>query len=371
MITSPSRPVERTLRATAGLSALLLFGWVLLRIDPAVVGPLSWDAAELGRWLGDVDPVAVMLAGGRLLGLAFTGYLLLAATLTVVAERAGQQIFVTCLHRLTTHATRQMLQRAVGIGLGASVLLGAGSMGTSEWAIAQVTPASIDDSLTMTLVTPENEVTNPNLPTVDDATNDTNNDTNNDVPRMELMPTNPAPGTDDRLPLEPTATDDQKMPTGDPARPQSGAPAPNQHDAPTLEILATTETAPSLDVDLEMLVEPDTANAVPPADTITTPIHPTDPIEATDPTTAPSVNPTVNPSTSTEAGVEHWVIAPGDHLWHVAATVVQRVNPDASDRDIARYHQRLIARNQERLVLQNDPDFVLPGQTFTLPPLAA
>jgi len=342
MITSPSPPATRSGRVSAWFAGLILLGWGLLRIDPGVLGPGSSDADELRRWLSDVDPVVVMLAGARLLGLALTGYLLLTATLTLIAERTGQQAVVSCLHRLTTHATRELLRRSVGIGLGASVLLGATTIGTSGGAMAQVAPTNAEDSITMTLMAEKDAPPPRDVPR--DATTDSAADTtarpSDDVPRMEFLPPSPPPPSSDPFP------DPQHPP--DPATPNASI---------------------NLEIPPPDLAEPETPSSA------ERPPTPTD-TPAVEPGPAPEVGLEMSvdgsdPARSTLPDAERWVIAPGDHLWHVATTVVHRSDPTASETTIARYHQHLIAANQDRLVVPNDPDFVLPGQAFTLPPLAA
>jgi hypothetical protein len=65
-----------------------------------------------------------------------------------------------------------------------------------------------------------------------------------------------------------------------------------------------------------------------------------------------------------------WTIAPGDHLWHVAArTLESRWQRAPSETEITRYWKLVVAHNQDRLAVRGDPDLVYPGQVFELPPL--
>jgi hypothetical protein len=67
-----------------------------------------------------------------------------------------------------------------------------------------------------------------------------------------------------------------------------------------------------------------------------------------------------------------WTIAPGDHLWHVAATTLEtRWQRPATEPEIASYWRTLIDHNRDRLAVAGDPDVVYPGQVFELPPVPA
>ena len=74
----------------------------------------------------------------------------------------------------------------------------------------------------------------------------------------------------------------------------------------------------------------------------------------------------------TGLAADSWTIAPGDHLWHVAAVSVERaLGRTPTDGETAAYWRSLIDRNADRLVVAGEPDLVLPGQRFDLPPVAA
>ena len=65
-----------------------------------------------------------------------------------------------------------------------------------------------------------------------------------------------------------------------------------------------------------------------------------------------------------------WTIAPGDHLWGVAArTLADARHRPPADAEVARYLDRLVDRNRSVLVVPTDPDLVYPGQVFTLVPV--
>jgi hypothetical protein len=73
-------------------------------------------------------------------------------------------------------------------------------------------------------------------------------------------------------------------------------------------------------------------------------------------------------TTSPTTDAETWVIAPGEHLWHVAeATVGERGGAPPPAAAVLRYHRILVETNRDRLVDPTNPDLVYPGQVFVLP----
>ncbi|HEY5155982.1 MAG TPA: hypothetical protein VIJ47_14685, partial [Acidimicrobiales bacterium] len=92
----------------------------------------------------------------------------------------------------------------------------------------------------------------------------------------------------------------------------------------------------------------------------------------TEPPAPPAVAPPAAvPSPPTPGGAV-WTIVPGDHLWRVASrTLAARWGRSATDDETARYLHDLIGLNQAVLVVADDPDLVLPGQVFALPPVPA
>lgn len=64
-----------------------------------------------------------------------------------------------------------------------------------------------------------------------------------------------------------------------------------------------------------------------------------------------------------------YVVQSGDHLWSIAERVMtNRLAAPPSDAQIVAYWSVLIAMNRDRLVDPDDPDLILPGQEFALPP---
>ena len=65
-----------------------------------------------------------------------------------------------------------------------------------------------------------------------------------------------------------------------------------------------------------------------------------------------------------------WTIQRGDHLWGVAeATLARHLARSPTDAEITPYWSRLIETNRHRLIDPTNPDLVIAGQTFELPPI--
>lgn len=68
--------------------------------------------------------------------------------------------------------------------------------------------------------------------------------------------------------------------------------------------------------------------------------------------------------------VETWTVGPGDSFWSIAEEVVgDALGRPPADADVEPYWRTLVAANRDRLVSPN-PDLVVPGQVFVLPPLS-
>ena len=62
-----------------------------------------------------------------------------------------------------------------------------------------------------------------------------------------------------------------------------------------------------------------------------------------------------------------WTVAPGDHLWSVAARVLEAAwGAVPSDAEVAPYWRRLVDANAERLADPANPDLVFPGQVLVV-----
>lgn len=90
---------------------------------------------------------------------------------------------------------------------------------------------------------------------------------------------------------------------------------------------------------------------------------PTRPVGALSP--PPTVRPLAKPGASTVAS-ETVVVRPGDSLWRIAATVLERRSGRrASSAEVARFWPRIYAANRE--VVGPDPNLIRPGQRLVVP----
>ena len=88
---------------------------------------------------------------------------------------------------------------------------------------------------------------------------------------------------------------------------------------------------------------------------------PTDTVEA-------SPDPDALPASASAPAT--WTIQRGDHLWGVAeATLARHLARSPTDAEITPYWSRLIETNRHRLIDPTNPDLVIAGQTFELPPI--
>ena len=72
---------------------------------------------------------------------------------------------------------------------------------------------------------------------------------------------------------------------------------------------------------------------------------------------------------STEPAERHWTVKPGDHFWSIADRVLsEALGRQPSETETRAYWERLIAANRAKLVDAGNPDLIVPGQTFRLPP---
>lgn len=76
--------------------------------------------------------------------------------------------------------------------------------------------------------------------------------------------------------------------------------------------------------------------------------------------------PAANGSSATDRST--WTVTSGDHFWSIAEAVVGGSRVDPTVREVRRYWQELIRVNRDRLVDPSNPDYILPGQQFRLPP---
>lgn len=108
---------------------------------------------------------------------------------------------------------------------------------------------------------------------------------------------------------------------------------------------------------------PDAATAATSAPARPAPTGPAPHAPAPPPPDAAAVDPPeVEPATVHE-------VRPGEHFWGIArATLRDRWGRTPTPAEIVPYWRAVIAANRDRLVRPCDPDLILPGQRFLLPP---
>lgn len=89
------------------------------------------------------------------------------------------------------------------------------------------------------------------------------------------------------------------------------------------------------------------------------------------PTTTTTVPPVPSPSPPPAApAAPILILAPGDHLWSVAARTLAEVRGrPPTDREVAPYWRLLVELNRPQLPDPADPDLVFPGDVLRLPPV--
>ncbi len=77
---------------------------------------------------------------------------------------------------------------------------------------------------------------------------------------------------------------------------------------------------------------------------------------------APWTDPAASPTT--------WRVESGDSFWSIAAEILETAwqRPPSED-EIDPFWRALVLANRARLVVEDDPDLVLPGQVFDVPPV--
>jgi len=85
---------------------------------------------------------------------------------------------------------------------------------------------------------------------------------------------------------------------------------------------------------------------------------------------SPVVEGALSLANATVRGDRIWITEPGDHLWRIAAeTLAEEGGSEPSAAEIDRYWRDLVAHNRSRLLDSANPDFIVPGQPFELPPI--
>lgn len=157
--------------------------------------------------------------------------------------------------------------------------------------------------------------------------------------------------------------------------------------------LASVQAEPSPDVAVMQVIEDDAPASTPvpppvPATTtappVTVPSVPTSQVSSTtvlapavpsQPTTAgtppvPEVSPVATPLVPLPAAVTPTaVVQGGDSFWSIAEAQLQLLGRVPTDREVARYWERLVAANVAQLADPGNPDLLYPGQILELPPV--
>ena len=68
---------------------------------------------------------------------------------------------------------------------------------------------------------------------------------------------------------------------------------------------------------------------------------------------------------SDAAGLDNWIVQPGDHLWGIAAATVAERSGSEDHMTVTRYWLKLIELNSD--TVGDDPDLIYPGQVIRLP----
>ena len=333
---SRARRTLATARLALWVAALVVTTRVLVAIgrDSLAIPLTSFD--DLHAWVEVATPAEMAMGVLRLLAIAACAYLLAVTALGVLARliRAGR--LAATLDLVSPALVRRVVAGSGGAGLVVGTLVASIPVPDLPWAPATPTvaagpterPATAPaGSATMTRVAPTAATmtrTEPEAPAgaSDSAT-------------MSAVTVDGPPALGDA-----TATM-HRVP--DPA--PSPAPSDSLPSAPPPST-APPSTAPPSTAPPSTVPPP----AAPPRDTAAThdassPVGPTLPV-------APALP-------DTDAAT--WVVEPGDSLWSIAAEVVRGARPDAGDRDVSRFWQRLIEANRHELVDPDNPDLLAAG----------
>ena len=264
---------------------------------------------DLGGWLQDARSEDVLLAGVRLAALVAAWWLLATTLLYVAARLAHLHGAARAVGWATLPVVRRWADRVAAVSIvAASALAGA------RPAAADPPPAPSPSGPPVVVELDHRDRTGPAVPTPSTV----RTGRSGDVPPGSVAP----------RPDEP----EQSVPPPAPPAPPTTAPT-------TAPPVPTPEASPAPSA----------------------PAAPAGPAAPAAPTTPP-------PATT---GTTHEV-APGDHLWSIAAERVAattgRAIPDLTAADIAPYWSRVVELNRPRL-RSGDPNLVYPGEVVELPPL--
>lgn len=324
---APIGPLARLVLVAATLGATafaLLAAGDVLPAPPVTIQPAGWL-----RWLDLSGPAGAIMAGVRLAALAVTLYLLVIVVLHLASLATGLSNVVVLTRAVSVPWVRRLLQSIAGIGLAASMTA------VTTLTTMPAGAVTMDAGLSVTV---------------------TATDADAGVPTMRRL--DPDPPTFESGPPD---TDTARTPTS--VTPAEGPAAPTMR-----RLDADNDTEPPPDP----IGPPTTGTQAGPVSELTSGDPPGS--AAPPPEAAPTEPPTppVAWASGPGAETESWTIAPGDHLWGVAArTLAATWHRPPDDLEVARYVSDLIDANRAMLVVPGDADLVFPGQVFTLPPITA
>jgi hypothetical protein len=266
--------------------------------------PSILEPSAWPAWAAGRDPVELAFAVLRLVGLAAAWYLLGATTIGVVARLLRWGRLVEAADVLTVPWVRSLLQTALGLGL----------------ATAAVTGTTMSHTLT------------PDGPGAVVAVQA------NAGP--EIIPIAAGPGITDMVPVSPATS--TQVPPGVTAQ----ALSPPSRSLSDQAIPSESDPTP-----------PPVYGQAPPA------------MSAPGPVSLAAPAPFAEPQVSAVDQRGSYVVQRGDHLWGIAEkTLAQAWGHQPTDAEIVPYWQHLIETNRAALVDPGNPDLILPGQKFTIPP---
>ncbi|MGH8899498.1 MAG: LysM peptidoglycan-binding domain-containing protein [Egibacteraceae bacterium] len=323
-VVPPTRTTRQLLPLLAWVAALgAAIGLLLLMgrgglSTPSVLEPSAWPAWATGR-----DPLEVAFAVLRLVGLAAAWYLLGATTIGVVARLLRWGRLIDAADILTVPSVRRLLQTALGLGLATAAVTGT-TMGHGVAPDSPGAVVAVQDAAAIVPISTPGPVSPATSTQVPPA-----------VAAQALQPVST---------LAPPSVSGEALPSlSVPASPAVSGQAPSPLPATAaLAVPAVPATA---------------ALAVP---AVAAP--------APQPVAAPAVSAAERPAPAPqERGT--YVVRHGDHLWGIAEETLEKAwGYPPTDEQIVPYWQQLIEINRAVLVDPGNPDLILPGQTFTVPP---
>ncbi len=328
----PSTTPARRRRAAAGcrLSAtvvVLIAGQAVLWRAGASLPPVPPDADGVARALAEADPLGLAVGLVRLAALAVGAGLLVTTGLGILARCCGAARTVVRLDRWTPPGLRRLLDGALGVGLAATIGLGA-QPSTAE--------ADHPSSPPSTTLRPPEASAPTTLRRLPDA-----------VPPQtaDQTPPAPAPGAPitlrrlpDAVPLRPA---DQIPPTPTPGSPVTLRRLPDALPA------TPAPTAPDGSGGTE-------TGAAPAGDA------------GTDTDTDAGLDPAI--ATGTAGGRNEVVVQAGDSFWRLAERhEAERLGRSPTEAEVGACWQVLVAVNRPRLVVPEDADLLFPGQVLIVP----